>query len=710
MKQILQDRKSGQVVVADVPLPQRAAGQILVRVNASVISAGTESALVAATGRSLIQRIADKPDLIKKGFDTLMSRGIGALRNQIEGKYAGCEALGYSCAGTVVESDAAAQGMISGTRVACGGIGYANHAEFVAVPHRLCAIVPDAVDDETATYTTIGAIAMQGVRQSGAILGETMAVIGLGLVGLLSVQLLRAAGCRVIGIDPSASARARGLSCGCSATVDSGQAGEAIMQASRGLGADAVLICAATSTSDPVILAGEIARSRGRIVMVGATGMEIPRELYFRKELSFTLSRSYGPGRYDPTYEETGIDYPVDYVRFTEQRNMQAFLDLATGGAINVQHLTTHRFAFDRASDAYALLATPNPDRVGIILQYAERPVATVTKPAVTAAGGNGIGFIGVGGYAEGVLLPILQKIDGVNLRGVATRQPAHAASAASRFGFAFAASTADEVLADPSTSIVFITTRHDSHAAYAIASLKAGKHVWVEKPLALTQEDLHEIRQAHAEAGTILAVGFNRRFSPLSVKLRQCLPVTGPVMMTYRVNAGHLPPDHWTQDPATGGGRLVGEGCHFLDYLCFITASEPVSVFAAGLNSERRDLPASSNFAVTVTFRNGSVGQLVYAAEGSPHLSKERVEVFAGNVAVILDDFTSLTVHDAKGTRTESLKRQDKGQAAMIAAFIRAIAGRPSPALNTPNFLRSSELTLAAQQSIETGKVLFLP
>ncbi len=712
MKQVVQDRKTGQVILVDVPEPKRGKGQLLVRVRTSVISAGTESALVAATGRSLFQRIADKPELIKKGIDTLTSRGIDGLRNQIEGKYAGYESLGYSCAGEVMATDAGAIGIMAGMRVACGGIGYAHHAEWVSVPHRLCAVVPDQVDDETAAYATLGAIAMQGVRQSAAVLGENTVVIGLGLVGLITVQLLRAAGCSVIGVDPSPNARSKGIACGCRQTVDPSLALEAVRQATRGIGADAVLICAATSSSDPVVLAGELARSRGRVVMVGATGMEIPREQYFRKELSFHLSRSYGPGRYDASYEEDGIDYPIDYVRFTEQRNMQSFLDLAATGAISISLLTTHRYPFLQAPDAYALLADKTTDRVGIVLTYpSAQNTPTPPRPLPpTVASTLGVSFIGAGGYAENMLLPLLRTMDGVSLRGIVTRQAAHAASVASRFHAAFSDTDADKVLTDTGTQVVFIATRHDSHATYAASALQAKKHVWIEKPMALTMEEIDHLAQLHASSGVHLTVGFNRRFSPLSFALKKALPARSPVMVSIRVNAGHLPPEHWTQQCATGGGRLLGEGCHFFDYLCFVTGSEPVSVFAAGLCSERIDLPAASNFIATVTFRNGSVGTVNYTSEGSVHMPKERIEVSSGGVTAVLDDFTSLTVHGKQGSKTESLKRQDKGQSAMVNSFMLAVQGKAEFPLTSNEVFLSSRLTLIAQQSLEQGVMVHMP
>ncbi|HMP89041.1 MAG TPA: bi-domain-containing oxidoreductase [Kiritimatiellia bacterium] len=709
MKQVLQDRKSGRVNVVEVPEPQRGEGQLLVRVHASVISAGTESAMVAATGRSLLQRIADKPDLILKGIETVKSRGISGLRNQIEGKYAGYEALGYSCAGVVMETTTDASGIIAGTRVACGGIGYANHAEVISVPHRLCAIVPENVDDETAAYTTIGAIAMQGVRQACVSLGEHVVVIGLGLVGLLTVQLLRAAGCTVTGVDTSPSARNRGLGCGCRNAVDPASAHETVLQATRGIGADAILICASTTSNDPVALAGELSRSRGRVVMVGATGMEIPREQYFRKELSFTLSRSYGPGRYDTTYEEEGVDYPVDFVRFTEQRNMQAFLDLAATGAISIKDITTHRFALDYASGAYELLSDRNTDRVGILLEYPKptSPAKLSRSVQPTPIDKIGVSFIGAGNYSENVLLPGLRAIDGISLRCVATRQSAHAESVVSRFSFAYSATDAEKAIADNGTQAVFIATHHDTHAKYAISALAANKQVWVEKPLALTLEELEQVSQAMEQSSGRLVVGFNRRFSPLIQKLKSKLPAGSPVMINYRVNAGRLPPDHWTQNRDTGGGRLIGEGCHFIDLICHLAGSEPIMVYATGIKSERIDLPAESNFVVSITFRNGSVGQVVYASEGASSLSKERMEVFSGGLAAILEDYRTLNIYRGNGEESFKLKHQDKGQQAMLRAFIDSLRGKGEFPMTKQEVLTSSRVTLLAQQSLGDHKVL---
>lgn len=715
MKQVLLNKKTGAIEVLDVPDPDRRPGQILVTVRASVISAGTESAVHATAGRSLLQRVVEKPNLIRKGIDLLRNHGISALRAQLDAKTSGYEVLGYSCAGVVVESDPSAPDLSPGTRVACGGVGYAMHAERIVVPHRLTARIPDGVSDESAAYATIGAIALQGIRQAGAVLGENVAVIGLGLVGLLTSQLLKAAGCNVIGIDPSPHARERALQNGCLRVADLPDAKSVVSDATDGYGADAVIICAATSDHSPVVLAGEIARSRGRVVMVGATGMDIPRETYFKKELTLALSRSYGPGRYDPSYEEAGIDYPIDYVRFTEQRNMQAVLDLIANGAIDPARLTTHRFALEAAPSAYALLNDRSVDRVGIVLTYkaSSAPVRRLERslPPAGRSGHIGVSLIGAGEYASNVLIPLLKNRDGILLRGVAARRPDHSRAAAERFGFSFAASSAEEIFRDSETNAVIIATRHDSHASLTASALAAGKHVWCEKPLALHVEELARVEQALGAGGsTILAVGFNRRFSPLANRLLELRTrIGGPIMVLIRVNAGKLPPDHWTQDPAIGGGRLLGEGCHFFDLLCFLADSTPIRVHTIAYSSDRRDLPPRSNFSSTVSFADGSVGTVLYSSDGSQRLAKERIELFCGGSAAVLDDFRTLHVFEPRGEQEFHLRRQDKGQAAMMGAFLEAIRGNTPFPQTLQSILQSSRLTIAAQRSLDAGQQVFL-
>lgn len=735
MKQVLQDLKTGAVVVTEVPEPGPARGRLLVRVRHSLLSAGTESAQVAKGRQSLLAKIREKPQLLRQGLQELRESGVAGVREHLASKFEGYSELGYSCAGVVAHCGDEQRLLAPGTLVACAGAGLANHAEYVSIPMLLSAPVPEGVSAETAAYATVGAIALQGVRQAKAQLGEYVAVIGLGLVGLLAAQLLRAMGCRVAGIDPSANARRRGTACGCDIVAGPDQASEAVLGLSGGLGADAVVICAATPESSPVELAGQLARSRGRVVMVGATGMTIPRESYYLKELSFTLSRSYGPGRYDRRYEEAGLDYPLDYVRFTEQRNLRTFLELAQQGRVEVSRLTTHRFPLAEAPAAYALLGEPGVDRVGILLDYeiptskdsstcsvspsrTEGPSVSLCLPgaqlsrapafpvvaAKPIAGPVGVAFIGVGAYAQGMLLPLLKGRGDVALRAVVERNGSQALQAVRRFGFEAVCPRLEDMLGSAAVQLVFVATRHDSHAALAVQALRAGKHVWLEKPLGLSLEELKEVWQAMKENPACrLLVGFNRPFSPSASWLLGRLGVFSPRLMCYRVNAGFVPPDSWVNDPQIGGGRLLGEGCHFFD---FLRQAAGANVLAELVHTEtpaagQADLLATGNFAATVRFSNGSVGQLLYSAQGAPGLGKEQFECFSGQMCGALHDYKSAEFYHQARRERLAPHRQDKGQAGLLAAFLAALRNGAPPPRRPEDILESSLLTLAAQESL---------
>ncbi|HYE15335.1 MAG TPA: bi-domain-containing oxidoreductase, partial [Pyrinomonadaceae bacterium] len=570
MKQILQNRRTGAVEVADVPAPALRRGRVLVRAAASLISAGTERAAVGDNRKGLLGRAVAQPELVRKAVARAREEGLMSAVEAVRSKLEESVALGYSAAGVVVGVGEGVEGFRAGDRVACAGLGYASHAEVLSVPKNLCARVPEGVELSEAAYATLGAIALQGVRLAAPTLGESVVVVGLGLLGQLATQLLTANGCRVFGVDPDAGrvalARSLGADDGCA--PDEGAARK-ILDWSRGRGADAVLITAATESSQPVVLAGEVSRLKGRVVVVGQVGMEVPRDLYFRRELSLQVSMSYGPGRYDPEYEERGHDYPVAYVRWTEGRNIEAFLDLLAAGRVNVSRLTTHRFPVEEGAQAYRLITgEAGEPYLGVLLEYdAERELgrrfslkpraaeSVDERAAASKAAAVRIGLVGAGGYATAMLLPQF-KAAGAELVSIATASGVSALNVGRRFGFESCASTAEEVIEDPSVNLVVVATRHDSHARLARLALEAGKSVFVEKPLALSEEELEGVLGAARRSAGRLMVGFNRRFSPLAVKAKEFFEGRRwPLSIVYRVNTGRVPREHWSQNPVEGGG-----------------------------------------------------------------------------------------------------------------------------------------------------------
>ena len=689
MKQVLQNRKTGQVRVVDVPTPQLQPDRMLVRNVVSLISAGTERASIELSQKSLVGMARERPDLVQRVMDKLRKDGFLATLNAVREQFDRELPLGYSAAGHITALGANVIGHEPGQLVACCGAGFACHAEVNAVPRLLTAIAPAGVTAEQAAYATVGSIALQGIRNTDARVGETVAVIGLGLIGQLAVMLLKASGCRVIGLDVSSKRTEQAITNGAvAAFVGDGPAiEEAVMKATRGRGADAVLITAATKSNTPVELAARIARDRAKVVMVGVTGMDIPRNDYYHKELTFIVSRSYGPGRYDPQFEERGHDYPIGYVRWTEQRNLEAFLDLCALGVIHPEKLTTHRFPISEAVKAYEMILDGKEPYLGVVLEYpnADQPApassvvlrSTSSPPSVPAKGTIGVSFIGAGNFARGVLLKNLKSLPGIEYRGILTASGQSAVSAGSKFGFAFCTSSAEEILADPATDAVFIATRHSQHADLVVKALNAGKAVFVEKPLAINMEQLEQVRDAAARSSRGVMVGFNRRFAPMAVALKKHFSGVQPLNVHYRVNAGTIPAEHWVADPAEGG-RIIGEGCHFLDFFAFLTDSEPVSVDRIAVDRSSPD-----DVQLLLTYANGSVCHLTYTTTGAKATSKERVEVFGGGRSGILDDYRLLQL-DTGSKRVVNQKAwlsQDKGHAAEIAQFIEAVAqNRPMP------------------------------
>src|ERR1044072_4778376 len=587
MKQLLQTRKAGEGVVADVPAPVAQPGRVLVRAAASLVSAGTERAFVELGRKSLLGKAKERPDLVGKVLEKVKSEGLLSTLQSVREKLDESHALGYSAAGVVVEVGEGVNEFRAGDRVACAGTGYAAHAGLLSVPQNLCVRLPDSVDFESGAFATLGAIALQGVRLAEPTLGESVVVIGLGLIGQLAAQLLKANGCRVFGVDLDSSrvelARRLGADDGCVAGVDVKQA---VMKWSRGRGADAVLLTAATQSDEPIELAGEISRLRGRVVAVGLVGMNVPRAIYFERELTLRVSMSYGPGRYDPEYEERGHDYPLPYVRWTEGRNLEAFLDMVAAGRVQTAPLITHRFPIEESERAYKLISgDAGEPYLAVVISYdtereLERNVENESSkfkvqsskfesrsPVPARASAVRVGLIGAGNYARRMLLPHF-KANGVEFVSIATAAGVTARDVGRRYGFARFVSGADEVLTDESVNLVVIATRHDSHAELARRALERGLDVFVEKPLALNDEELDALLEAATRSKGRLTVGFNRRFSPHA---RQAVEFfkerRGPLSILYRVNAGRVPRTHWTQDAGEGGGGIRGEGCHFGDF-----------------------------------------------------------------------------------------------------------------------------------------------
>jgi predicted dehydrogenase len=712
VKQVVQSLKTGEVSVLEVPPPLLRRGGALVASHFSLISAGTERSKIELGRRSLVGKARARPDLARQVYERVRSDGLRETYRAVTNRLESPSPLGYSTAGVVLAVGEDGGSFQAGDLVACAGAGFANHAEVVFVPKNLVARVPDGVSPAQAAYATLGAIAMQGVRQADVRLGERIAVIGLGVVGLLTAQLVRAAGGRVVAVDVDERACALARDLGADLAVPRRAQVEAAVAAfSNGVGVDAVIICASTDTNDPVELAGALARDRGRVVVVGAVGMEIPRDPYYLKELELRLSRSYGPGRYDPLYEDYGHDYPIAYVRWTEQRNMEEFLRLVQAARVDVDRLTTHRFQVDQAQEAYALLSDDGSDRpIGILLEYPDaelsldRPdVDLRPRPPSRATRLVRLGVIGAGNFATRVLLPTLAADKQVELVGVASARGLSAHHAAKQFGFAYATSDIRALLDSAEIDAVVIATRHGSHASLVADALRSGKTVFCEKPLATDWKGLEQVACAYAESPQPLLVGFNRRFSPLVAKLREALPPGVPRTVICRVNAGPLPDEHWAGDAMEGGGRIVGELCHFLDLACFFAEGRPERVFAETLDTGR-SLELNDSLVVQVAFADGSLASLQYLATGDPSVGKERIEVFAGGVVALIDDFRRLELARGRRRRRERFRRQEKGHREELAHFVAVATGGAASVLTPEDAFWTSALTLQVIAALRLG------
>jgi predicted dehydrogenase/threonine dehydrogenase-like Zn-dependent dehydrogenase len=705
MKQVFFDGK-GKLLIGEVPAPTTPANGALVRVHASLISSGTETSQ-ASGGGSLIRKALEQPELIGRAVEVALREGLGGLFGAVRDVAETWFPAGYSAAGVVIEAGPESGGLRAGERVACAGQNIANHAEYIAVPRNLIARLPDGVSMQEGAFATLGAIALQGVRRAEPSLGETVVVVGLGLIGQLVAQILDAAGCRVIGTDPIPARRSLAARLAGAHTLDANAHDlvEQVRALTGGVGADRTILCAATHSSQPVNQAFAMCRERGRVVMVGVMGMALERGEFYRRELDFVISRSAGPGRYDPNYEQRALDYPIGYVRWTEQRNLDAFVQLVADGKVDVASLISEMYPIEQAEEAYRAVMGGS---LAVLLTYGEEEIAAPPprtlhlRSAEPARGRIGLALVGPGSFVRAVHLPNLAASPHFEVLAVVGREGASARQIADKIGAAYATTDLAEALADPHIGAVMIATRHNLHAEQTIAAIGAGKHVFVEKPMGMTGDECCAIIEAAASRGALVTVGFNRRMAPTTQALHAALEdVRRPWTMIFRVNAGPLPPSHWLLDPLEGGGRLLGEGVHFIDFLCGLIGGEPAHVSAEASHD-------GQDFALTMRFADGSLGTVIYTTQGDPAFPKERVEVFAGGGVAVLDDFRRLWLHGLPG-RSIRGHRQDKGHRALLENFGAALRGQADLAIIAHDGLRATRVAEAALESIRNGHAVDL-
>jgi predicted dehydrogenase/threonine dehydrogenase-like Zn-dependent dehydrogenase len=713
MKQVLQNMRTGSTLVVKTPIPQAHPKTVLVRTAASLVSAGTERMLVDFAGKNLLAKARSRPDLAKQVLEKAKREGVLTTVQAAFNRLDQPLTLGYSSAGTIVVCGEGLIGYKPGDRVVCAGGGHAVHAEYSVVPQNLLAHLPDNVDFESGAFATMGAIAMNGIHLAKIQLGENVAIIGLGLLGLITAKLVLASGCAVFGTDTNPDRVKFAKKLGINAYIRA-NAEKSGMSLTMGRGFDATLICADTASADTVILAGQITRDRGHVISLGVVGIDLPRKLYYEKELFFQVSRSSGPGRYDLKYEEEGIDYPLGYVRWTEGRNLEGFVNLINEGKISVKELITHRFSVEQATSAYQLITGKDAKPfLGVLLTYSSDKSKMQTRIPITieegllqpTKGKAVVGVLGAGNYANAVFLPAMTHVGGTCLQTIVSASGSSASYAAKKYKFAYASSSEKDIFQDKKINTVVILTRHNEHARQVVQSLDLGKHVYCEKPLVINEDQLKQIEKSLSKKNhPLLMVGFNRRFSPFGSKLKEFLDERSePLYAHYRVNAGYLPLNHWQHDPLIGVGRIIGEGCHFIDFISFLVGRSPISVYAQALPDKGRYY--QDNVLITLEFPDGSIGSLAYLANGDKSFSKEYVEVFCGGRIGILDDFTHLTTI-SNGERKEQHSRfgQDKGHRAAWQAFLSCIKDGTPPPISYQDLISVSRATLAAKSSLNSG------
>tara|TARA_B100001057_G_C22859309_1_gene953859 strand:+ start:770 stop:2917 length:2148 start_codon:yes stop_codon:yes gene_type:complete len=705
MQQLTQKLGSGNMVIQEIPYPQVGKGMIIVKNHYSIISAGTEGSTVKAARKNLIGKAKERPQQLKQVIDTLKKQGPIQTYRAVIKKLDSYSPLGYSCAGEVIEVGEGVTSFKVGDKVACAGVGYANHAEIVSVPVNLSVKLSNKANLKDAAYNTLGSIAMQGVRQADMRLGENCVIIGLGLLGQLTALILKASGVNVIGVDISedtVTIAKNNNVCDFVFSRNTSGLDEKIHAITGSIGADTVIIAAATSSMDPINFSGSIARKKGTIVVLGSVPTGFDRDpFWYRKELNLKMACSYGPGRYDLNYEEKGIDYPVSYVRWTQNRNMQAFQELLDKNRIDIRYMSTHEFKFDEASKAFDLVVSKTEPFIGIALKYNinkshSKSKLIVDNNKLKSNSKLNISFIGAGSYAQGNLLPNIPKVSNVSKIGVLTNSGTTSKRVAEKFKFKFCATLENDVL-EENTNTVFIATRHDSHAAYVLKALKKNKHVFVEKPLCLKESELEKIILAQQQSQTALMIGFNRRFSPLTQKIKK-LVGSGPMSMIYRINAGAIPKDHWIQDMQVGGGRILGEACHFIDYLTYINGSLPTKV-SAQVISNSENLNDTVN--IILQFENGSTGVVCYYANGAKSLAKEYVEVFASGNTAILNDFKELHIYEKGKKDKTKLFNQNKGQKEMVEEFINSVINKGNAPIPLTEIIAVTKASFKVLESI---------
>jgi len=681
MEQLTQKFGNGEMVIQELPIPQLGVGMVLVKNHYSLISTGTEGTAVKDARKNIITKVKERPQQVKQVFESLQKNGLIQTFRTVMKKMEGYSPLGYSCAGEVMDVSEGINEFKIGDLIACAGGGYASHAEVVTVPANLCVKLNSDADLSKACYNTLGAIALQGVRQADLHLGESCAVIGLGLIGQLVCLQLKASGVRVVGIDINES-KVKTASEHCadlSLTRNSVNIDVRILDFTNGIGVDAVIITAASSSLDPINFAGLIARKRGTVVVLGAVPTGFDRGNYYNKELQLRMSCSYGPGRYDLNYEENGIDYPVAYVRWTEKRNMEAFQKLLSDGIINISYLTTHKFPFEKSLDAYELVLKGTEQYLGIVLEYDIKKNHTREKLVINyieKAGLINLAFIGAGNYAQAMLLPNIPNANDIVKVGILTNTGTSSKRIAEKYGFSFCTSDENDIMDNKDINTLFIATRHDSHAMYVIDGLNGGKNVYVEKPLCLNVEELERIKALCIAKNKSVMVGFNRRFSPHAQMIKRRIS-NGKISMIYRINAGYVPADSWIQNLQVGGGRIIGEVCHFIDLMTYMCGCLPIKVTASAL-PDSQNLNDTIN--IIVDFENGSSGIIAYYSNGSKQLPKEYFEVYSSGITAIIHDFKKCEIYGKDKIEKSKLYKQDKGQKSMMEMFLNGLKNANSP------------------------------